>query len=60
LQLGNGGHYIGRWGGGLQYPWEGGIDEVAFYDYGLTETQVKSHYLQGNLTSLFKRARKVA
>lgn len=60
LRLGNGTHYIGRWVGGLDYPWDGEIDEVAIYSYALTESQIKAHYLKGNLTSLFKRARKAA
>ena len=58
LNLGNGTHYIGRYSSSLDYPWEGGIDEVALYNYALTASQVQSHYLKGNLTSLFKRARK--
>jgi hypothetical protein len=59
MSLGTGRHYIGRWSGGLTYPWDGGIDEVSLYDYALTESQVKSHYLRGNFTSLFKRAKKI-
>jgi hypothetical protein len=60
LHLGDGVHNFGRWTTGEDFPWEGGLDEFAIYDYALTETQVKSHYLQGNLTSLFRRARKAA
>lgn len=60
LTVGVGTHYIGRWSTDLSLPWHGGIDDVSVYDYALTESQAQSHFLKGNLTSLFRRAKKAA
>lgn len=49
-------HYIARRDSIPGLP--GRIDEVAVYGYDLTSEQIKAHYLQGDLRTLFRRARK--